>query len=184
MSEEWPNRLSVFLLKLDLILEQSPDSTDMTAYCQIILQMIDVTQFTETTFKVVLNRIHVLVSKNAAGLACDCLDTLISKRLLPMEREDWLDKAFITRVYVTIQHKFTHDESAIASLHSLLDTIAKQLRKTFNQTSTHAAQLLLWRVSETLFVQGKYHLSSAWCHIGLHMAFDKSGELNYAKISR
>jgi hypothetical protein len=184
MSEDWPNRISIFLLKLDLVLAQSPESADMATYRQIILHMIDVTQLTETIFKVIVGKIHVLASNHATEHACDCLDALISKRLLPMECEDWLNRAFITRLYVTIQHKSTDDESAIASLHSLLDTIAKQLQKTFNPTSTHAAQILLWRVSETLYVQEKYHLCSAWCQLALHMVFDKSGELNLSKISR
>ncbi|KAF8252313.1 SPO22-domain-containing protein [Wilcoxina mikolae CBS 423.85] len=184
LSEDWPNRISVFLLKLDLILAQSPESADMAAYRQIILHMIDVTQLTETTFKVIIGKIHVLVSNHATEHACNCLDALISKRLLPMECEDWLNRAFITRLYVTIQHKSTDDESAIANLHSLLDTIAKQLQKTFNPISTHAAQILLWRVSETLYVQEKYHLCSAWCQLALHMVFDRSGELNLSKISR
>jgi hypothetical protein len=185
LSEDWPAyRVSIWRLKIDLILSKSPENPDLAEYAQVVRYMIDVAQLTDTTFKLILHRIHDLVSRKAAEKACDCLDLLISKRLLPMEREDWLDKAFVTRLHITVQHQIDREEDAITSTRALLDTIARNLKGTFSPKSTHAAQALLSKVSEALYHQKKYHLASEWCRIALHMAFDRSGELNHAKLSR
>ncbi|KAI5818162.1 meiosis protein SPO22/ZIP4 like-domain-containing protein [Pyronema omphalodes] len=185
LSEDWPSyRVSIWRLKIDLILAKSSENPDLAEYAQVVRDMIDVTQLTDTTFKLILHRIHDLVSRKAADKACNCLDLLISKRLLPMEREDWLDKAFVTRLHITVQHQIDREEDAITSTRALLDAIARNLKGTFSPKSTHAAQALLSKVSEALYHQKKYHLASEWCRIALHMAFDRSGELNHAKLSR
>jgi len=146
--------------------------------------MIDVAQLTEQTFKTIMGRIHVLVSKKAVRLACSCIDTLISKRLMPLEDDDWLAQAFITRLWATVHDKTSRGEDSIEDLNLLLDKLTKQLSKPLSKTATHAAQILLWRVSETFYLQEKYDLSSKWCRVALHKVFDRSGELNLAKISR
>ena len=156
----------------------------MESYCQIILQAVDAVAITETTYKAIINRIHTLISKKLAKLACNCLDSLITKQLLPMELENWLDQTFVTRLYVTVHIGSALDGDAISGIQQLLDAIAKQISKGFSPRSTLAAQLLLWRAPEMLYVQEKYRLSSAWCRLALHMAFDRSGESNLAKICR
>lgn len=182
MIEDWPTRLVVYLLKLDLALAEFPE--DPEAYRDIILKVIAVIQLTETTFKTILRRIHVLVSKKAAAQACQCVDTLISKRLLPMEKESWLEQAFVTRLWIMLQSPKCLEESGIAPLKELLDAMTRKLEKPLSPKATHAAQILLWKVSEVMYVQEKYRLASLWCRVALHMVFDKSGELNYAKIAR
>jgi hypothetical protein len=182
MTEDWPNRLATSLLELDLVLAHSPDNLE--SYYRILLRVIDTTQLSEQTFKIIMGKIHLLVMKKATGPVQECLDTLIHKRLLPMDQEDWLARAFVTRLWATIQDKSCQEQSSIQSLYALLDTIAKHLAKPLSPTATYAAQSLLWKVSETFYLQEKHQISSAWCRVALHMIFDKSGELNLAKISR
>ena len=82
-----------------------------------------------------------------------------------------------------IQAPVCQEESGIASLKELLNTMTKKLEKPLSPKATHAAQILLWKVSEVMFVQEKHRLASLWCRVALHMVFDKSGELNYGKIA-
>ncbi|KAI5800044.1 meiosis protein SPO22/ZIP4 like-domain-containing protein [Geopyxis carbonaria] len=183
MHQEWPTRTTVQLLRLDLVAAESPDDT--TGYCEVIMRMITVTQLSEITFKSILGRINVLVAKKASILGCKCLDTLISKRLLQLEKDDWLEQAFVTRLWITIQDSHAcQEESIVESLKTLLDLIVKQLSNTLSAKATHAAQVLLWKVSEVFFTQKNWRLSYSWCKLALHMVFDKSGELNDAKIAR
>jgi hypothetical protein len=182
MMEEWPNRITVFLLQLELLSAKSPD--DVEGYASIVLKMIAITQLTETAFMTIVGKIHTLVSKKATGRACVCLDNLISTRLLTMDRVDWLEQAIITRLWLTIQDRINHEERTVDELRATLDTVAKQLPRPLSPKATHAAQILLWKVSETFFVQESYQVCSAWCGLALHVVFDKSGELNCAKISR
>ena len=104
----------------------------MESYCQIILQAIDAVAITETTYKAITNRIHTLISKKLAKLACSCLDSLITKQLLPMELENWLDQTFVTRLYVTVHIGSALDEDAISGIRQLLDAIAKQIPRGFS----------------------------------------------------
>jgi tetratricopeptide (TPR) repeat protein len=182
MAEEWPSRLATSLLELELV--QAQNAGDFNAYHRILLRVIDTTQLSEQTFKIIMGKIHLLVTKKATGPVKECLDALIHKRLLPMDREDWLARAFVTRLWATIQDQDCREEVTIQKLYELLDAIAKHLEKPLSPTATYAAQSLLWKVSETFYLREKYQLASAWCRVALHMVFDKAGELNLAKISR
>lgn len=153
----------------------------MESYCQVILQAIDTVVLTETAYKAIIHGIHSLASKKLAELACNCLDSLITKRL---ELGDWLDQTVVTRLYVTVHIGSALDKDAVSGIRHLLDAIANKMPRTFSPRTTLAAQLFLWRASETLYSQEKYRLSSAWCRLALHMVFDRSGESNLAKICR
>jgi len=146
--------------------------------------MIDIAQLTEQSFRAIMGRIHVLLKmKGAVRLACGCLDMLINKRLAPIENDDWLSQAFVFRVWITVQDK-AQEGNSVEDLKSLLDKLVKQLSKPLGKSATHAAQILLWKASESFYLQKKYDQSSIWCRIALHKVFDRSGELNHAKISR
>lgn len=182
MSEDWPTRLTVYLLRLDLVIAEGPENTQ--EYYEVLSRMISVVQFTEATFKVIMGKIHVLVSKKGIRLACKCLDELLIKRILVLERDDWIERTFVTRLWVTIQDQSSEDDAILATLTNLLDSMTKKLAKALTPKATHAAQILLWKITETFFSQGKYQTTSSWCKIAQHSVFDKTGELNLAKISR
>lgn len=182
MSEDWPTRLTVYLVRLDLVIAGSPDNTQ--EYYEVLSRMLSVVQFTEMTFKVIMGRIHVLVSKKNIRLACKCLDELLTKRILILERDDWIERTLVTRLWVTIQDQSSEDDTILPALRNLLDSMAKKLAKTLTPKATHAAQILLWKITEAFFAQGKYQTASSWCRIAQHSIFDTTGELNLTKISR
>lgn len=182
MVDDWPTRLSVQLLKLDLITAVSPDDTK--AYCDVLTNMIALSQLTATTYKTILGRIHVLASKKDIMKACECLDLFIGKRLLTLNDQDMLEQALVTRVWFIIQSSSYENESVIQSLKELLDTMTRNLQKPLRAKATHAAQILLWKVSDVVYAKLKYYIAGEWCRVALHAIFDKSGDLNHAKIAR
>lgn len=182
MSEDFPGLPNVMNLKLKLITAKSPEDTE--GYARVVYKMIDATQLTDSNFTLVMGRIRDLVKMSSVKAACECLDVFIRKRLAAMEREDLLEKAFITRIYITIQDRTYGEEKVVDNLRALLDAISKQLKRSLRQGATNAAIGLLWRVSEAFYNQQKYKISSQWCRLALHVVFDKSGVLNIAKISR
>ncbi|KAL7275567.1 sporulation-specific protein 22 [Rhizina undulata] len=182
MSDEWPTRLTVYLLKLDLTLAEDPENCQ--GYYEILSRMISIAQLTEPIFKAILGKIHVLVSKKSTRLACDCLDELLTKRLLSWENDDWIEKSFVTRLWVTVQDPSSHEEAVLTALQKLLDSMTKQLARPFSAKATHAAQILLWKVTEAFYAQEKYQTAISWCKTALHPIFNRSGELNSAKIAR
>ncbi|KAH0614706.1 uncharacterized protein H6S33_000342 [Morchella sextelata] len=182
MNEDWPTRLTVYLLRLDLVNAESPDN--MQSYSEVLSRMLSIVELTEHSFKIIMGRIHVLVSKKDIRLACKCLDELLIKRILVLERDDWIERTFVTRLWVTIQDRAADDEAILPSLRNILDSMMKKLTKALSPKATHAAQILLWKITEAFFSQGKYQIAGSWCRIAQHSIFDTSGGSNIAKISR
>ena len=82
-------------------------------------------------------------------LACKALDDLISIRLLPAENDLWIEKACITRIWITVSLPAAdHPEEM---LHNILNIVRKEAGKPFPSLSTHAAQMV---TSGDLFVLG------------------------------
>lgn len=182
MNEDWPTRLTVYLLRLDLVIAEGTDN--MQSYSEVLSRMLSIVQLTEHSFKVIMSRIHVLVSKKDIRLACKCLDELLIKRILVIERDDWIERTFVTRLWVTIQDRAADDEAILPSLRNILDSMVKKLTKALSPKATHAAQILLWKITEAFFSQGKHQIAGSWCRIAQHSIFDTSGGSNIAKIFR
>lgn len=140
--------------------------------------MILVVQITDISFKTIIGKVHAL-AKLDVGLACRSADSLIFRVL---EQQDRVEQTFVTRLWITVQS--VAQDNLAQPLLELLDAMTKKLAKPLGAKATHAAQILLWKVSETFFAQKKYDLASLWCRIALHLVFDRSGELNCAKIAR
>lgn len=182
MTDEWPTRLSVQLLKLDLATAESPDNAK--SYYEVLMNMIATCQLSSTAYKTILGRIHALASKKDVARACECLDMLICNRLLSLNEQDLLEQAFVTRIWFIIQSNSYENEKVIHALKELLDTMTKSLQKPLGAKATHAAQILLWKVSDVLYAKTRYEVASQWCRVALHGIFDKAGDLNHAKIAR
>lgn len=150
---------------------------------EVLLKMIEIAQFSEDVFRTVLGRIQKL-SDQSVTLACTCLDELISKRLLVLGQDEWIERAFVTRLWMTVKNNTSLEGNTLATLKKLVDSMARQISKPLSPKSTQAAQILLWKVSEALLVQEKWVEASMWCEVALHRVFDKSGDLNYAKLGR
>lgn len=172
----------MYLLRLKLVGAETPGDT--RKYYEVLSRMISVVQLTETSFKVIMTRIHGLVSDGAVRLACKSLDELLAKRVLALEQDDWIERTFVTRLWVTVREQSLQEEVSLPSLQRLLDAIMKKLEKPLSPEASLAGQVLLWKIADALYSQQKYEMSSSWCKMAQHPIFDKSGELNQAKIGR
>lgn len=95
----------------------------------------------------------------SVSLACICADELI-KRLLVLDEDNWIERAFITRLWMTVRHSTSLEGNTLASLrnlidcetikhpiyldraHVILEVISRQISKPLSPKSTHAAQIV------------------------------------------
>lgn len=120
------------------------------------------------------------------------------KRLFESENDDWIEKVFVTRLWMTVSA--TETSGNTQSLVALVNELSSKLQKPLSASATHASQIvrdlnpsrrpeantlqLLWKLIELNYTQGQFAAAEAWCKLALHKVFENSGELNAAKISR
>ncbi|KAK6359354.1 hypothetical protein TWF696_000515 [Orbilia brochopaga] len=184
MTKEWPERLNVHSLGLDIIVAQNLGTE---AYHAALMKMISSVPLSEHSFKVIVGKCHVLLAQDLHGhghrLACSAMDHFVTERLIAVENQGWIEKAFVTRVWMMIQG--THpDEDVIPSLYQLCEATAPKLARPLSTSATHASQILLWKMSDSLVNNGQWLETIQWCKAALHPIFSKSGELNAGKIAR
>lgn len=178
--KDYGDRLVVHVLKLALLERQSTPSTTTESF--IVLQrMIRTVLLSEVNFKLIMRHIHNLHLRSCE-LACKALDDFLCNRLYSAEHQEWVEKAFITRLWMG-----TSDSDSAASVEevrSIVSSLSGNLQKPLDAAATHAAQILLWKRIESCFVQGLYDAAQSWCRLAMHDVFANSGELNHAKIAR
>ncbi|KAI9856788.1 MAG: hypothetical protein M1824_005259 [Vezdaea acicularis] len=195
LETDYGDKLVVSLLKLES-LRSSPDF-DGDDYYRVVQQIIGKLILTESSFKMVLQHIHHLKDKSV-DLACRALDSLMVKRLFESENDDWIEKVFVTRLWMTVSA--TETSGNTQSLVALVNELSSKLQKPLSASATHASQIvrdlnpsrrpeantlqLLWKLIELNYTQGQFAAAEAWCKLALHKVFENSGELNAAKISR
>ena len=54
-------------------------------------------------------------------LACNCLDELISKRLLVLEQYEWIERAFVTRLWMGVKNNTSLEGNTLVTLKKLVD---------------------------------------------------------------
>ena len=173
------DKLAVLILKLDLF--ESEAGFDAQEYCNILLRIIRIIHVTETTFKTVLHYIHKLKPQSSA-LTHTTLDEFLLKRLIGIEKPEWLEKVLVTIIWNITTSTSTTAETAL--LKQTLDSLSAQSSHLIGPSATHAAQILLWKRIEASYNQDAYADAIIWCHLALHQSFGKSGELNLGKIQR
>ncbi|KAH0557132.1 hypothetical protein GP486_005082 [Trichoglossum hirsutum] len=119
---------------------------------------------------------------DSPSLACQLLDEFLFTRLFSAKTEDWIEKAFITRIWISTSHAGNLD--VLESLNRVVNTVSNDLTAPLSASAAHGAQSLLWKQVESHFVRGEYELADSWCRIASHKVFSNSGELNNAKIAR
>lgn len=119
---------------------------------------------------------------SSASKAAIVLLNFINLRLLTTNQSDWLEKAVIT--YLWIVSKLSTQTENIFPTKNLFDSIVSNRREAFNVEATHAAQTLIWKRIEQELESQRYETAESWCRLGLHSLFEKSGNINRAKIGR
>ncbi|KAF3188043.1 hypothetical protein TWF788_001502 [Orbilia oligospora] len=184
MVKEWPERLNVHCLGLDVIVAQELRAE---AYHAALMKMMSSIALSERSFKAIVGKCHVLLAQDLQGrghrLACNVLDHFVTERLILEDNQGWIEQAFVTRVWMIIQDAHL-DEEVIQGLRQLCEATSTKLAKPLSISATHASQILLWKVSDTLVTCGRWLEAIQWCRVALHPIFGRSGETNTGKIAR
>ncbi|KAF2497692.1 SPO22-domain-containing protein [Lophium mytilinum] len=179
MDIDYGEKMIVSLLKLELL--SSGDTIDCDQYYGVLLRMIRSVVLTETNLKTIMHHVYKLKSQSNTT-ACKILDDLIRIRLFGADNQDWVEKATITRTWITT--KDPNAEDMFEGLRDIFDEVSRHTKTTFSAPATHAAQTLIWKQIESTYSQNEYQSSEAWCALAVHDLFDKAGESNKAKIAR
>ncbi|KAK6360249.1 hypothetical protein TWF730_006397 [Orbilia blumenaviensis] len=184
MVKEWPEKLNVHCLGLDIIVAQGLGAE---AYHAALMNMMTGVALSERSFKVIVGKCHVLLAQDLQGrgyrLACNVLDHFMTERLILEDNQGWIEQAFVTRVWMIIQDPQL-DEEVIQGLRQLCEATATKLAGPLSISATHASQILLWKVSDSLVTSGRWLEAIQWCRVALHPIFGRSGETNTGKIAR
>ena len=98
--------------------------------------MIRSTSLSAENFKLIMFHIRKLNDKSPS-LACKALDELLTLRVLPEDKEDWIEKILITRLYMTIRQSDSLD--ALMSLEELFSYIIANIKQPISSAATLAA---------------------------------------------
>ncbi|RPA87005.1 SPO22-domain-containing protein [Ascobolus immersus RN42] len=180
MMDDWPMRIVVYLQRMDWIEASGKGSGE---YAKVLKKTIAVVQITDTSLKTIIGKIHSL-SQKSNKLACECLDDLILRRITNLDRDEWIEQTFVTRLWITVKDSANVEDEVLVGLKELLDGLERQITHNLSPKTTHCAQALLWKVSEAANIQRKYDSSLKWCKLALHNVFSKAGENNLTKIAR
>ncbi|KAF2199170.1 SPO22-domain-containing protein [Delitschia confertaspora ATCC 74209] len=179
METDYTGNMIVPLLKLELL--STSDQFDTGQYSGALLQMIRSVVPTEVNFKMIMHHIHKL-KERSNDAACRLLDDFLNLRLFSLDNQDWIQKTIITRIWATPDSSDV--DEVIQFLEDLFNNAIRKMKNPLTVSATHAAQTLLWKRVELAYSREQYRPAESWCHLSLHLLFEKAGELNKAKIAR
>jgi tetratricopeptide (TPR) repeat protein len=99
------NKLVVSLLKLELLQKTPAEVFDSEAYAEVLRHIIRNFSFSESGFKVIMHHIRKLHDK-CPGAGCGVLDDFIVA-LSGAEKEKWMEKAVVTRMWMITNQRDT-----------------------------------------------------------------------------
>lgn len=139
------DKLVVLLLRLELLTAAGIETFDSTAYYDVLQQMMRTLPLTDSNFKLIMSHIRKLNDKSPS-LACKALDNFLTLRIVYGERDEWFEKALVTRLWLA--SKQTEGIDAVVQLGNLFATLVANVTKPASPAATLAAhtvchQLLL-----------------------------------------
>jgi hypothetical protein len=135
LDNEFPDRLVVLLLKLELLSSPTNEVFESVSYSEILHRMTCTMQFNNSNFKLIMYHIRKLKDKSPS-LACKALDSFIRIRILKVENnEEWVEKAVVTRLWMIVGDI----PESLDSLESILSAIFTELRKPVSLTVIQAS---------------------------------------------
>ncbi|CAJ2511272.1 Uu.00g068970.m01.CDS01 [Anthostomella pinea] len=181
IQNEMGDSLVVLLLRLEILLHSPGEVFDSDSYASVLRRMIRTVDISESSFKLVVHHIRKLDDKSP-GLACSVLDEFITSRILPAQRDEWVDKVVILRSHMAVTHRDTSE--GIQALTAMFDQVETTTEKPLPAATALGVQILVWKKVDANFNQGQVDIAELWCRLLLHPVLQQSGPLNTAKISR
>ena len=144
LESEVGHKLVVLLLRLELLSSTTNGTFESNSYADILRRMTRSTVLSAENFKLIMYHIRKLNDKSPS-LACRILDELLSLRILPEDKEEWVEKVLITRLYMTIGQRDNID--VLTSLEELFSFIVANMRQPISSAATLAAHTVGFRPS-------------------------------------
>jgi hypothetical protein len=141
------DKLVVLLLKLEILSASSTDAFDSIQYSDVLQRMARSLPINDVNFKLLMFHVRKLNNKSPI-LACNALDELLKLRILREEREEYLEKVLITRLWITVGQR--ESPEALASLHELFSLIVANSTKPISSAATHGAHTVCGCFSEVI----------------------------------
>ncbi|KAK7423893.1 sporulation-specific protein 22 [Neonectria punicea] len=167
--------------KLEILQKSPAEVFDTDACASLLRRMIRSIDFSDAVFGFLLHNIKELRDRSSR-LAMGLLDELLLTRLFPLANPDWIGKAIVRRVWMSTME--ADDVDGATDLMALIARVPQESSALLNADATIAAQSLMWKKLDALYVKKDYKTAELWCQIGLQPAFSKSGEANQGKFAR
>jgi len=135
-------KLIVLLMRLELLSASTDESFDSISYSDILHRMTLSMVLSEANFKLIMHHIRKLNGKSPT-LACQVLDEFVRSRVLPEEKENWIEKVIITRVWLTL--RLSDDLAVITSLTAFLVVVSANIKKPVAPAASLAAHTVSLR---------------------------------------
>lgn len=143
LENEVGDKLVILVLRLEMISAVTNESFDSNHYSDTLRRMTRTIMLSDTNFKLMMHHIRKLHEKSPS-LACKTLDDLLRLRVLQCENSEWIEKALITRMWITVSRQ--EDPDALASLEDILSITAANIKEPFTSGATLAAHMVGWLV--------------------------------------
>ncbi|KAI0008433.1 meiosis protein SPO22/ZIP4 like-domain-containing protein [Xylariaceae sp. FL0662B] len=163
------DKLLVLLLRLEILQSSPAEVFDSNAYANILGRMIRSVDISESNFNLMIHHIRKLNDKSPS-LASSVLDEYITTRVLPTQREEWIER-------VVVLH-------TIQGLRVMFDKVESTLPKPLPAAPVLAVQTLIWKRVDASFNQRQLDIAEEWCHLAMHPALQHSSPANTAKFAR
>jgi hypothetical protein len=134
---EFGDRPILLLLRLELLQNVPGEEFDALAYENILLRMVKGFNFTNEHFRFILHHAKRLYKRSTA-LGCSVMDSLITTKVLPSEKSEWVEKALVLRVFMATSQS-SMAENCI-ELGDLLDKVRDNLASQIQPAAAASAQ--------------------------------------------
>lgn len=147
LESETGDKMVVLLLRLELLSANTTETFDSNSYSDVLLRITRTMTLSETNFKLFMFHIRKLNDKSPS-LACKALEDLMRLRILKTDREDWIEKVLITRLWISVGQRDSPE--ALLSLDQFFAMIATNVNKSVSASATLAAHTV--SLSLSLFI--------------------------------
>lgn len=136
LENEVGDKLVVLLLKLEMLAGSTDKIFDSDSYCNVLERMIRMIPLTDNNFRLIMFHIRKLNDKSPT-LACKTIGNFLKLRVQQGEKEDWIEKVVVTRLWITVSQR--ESEDSLLALSELLSMIASTLTQPLRAGAAHAA---------------------------------------------
>jgi uncharacterized protein YutE (UPF0331/DUF86 family) len=139
LESELGDKPLVPLLRPELLHKSPPEEFDVEGYAGIIRRMIRAFALSDAYFKLIIQHIRALYDRSPRP-GCAVLDELLDSRIFSSEKEDWIERCFILRIWMTSTTTHIERDNTFGYLRSIFNKIHDNPNRPLGRDATIAAQ--------------------------------------------